>query len=155
GGGRRGGGGEGGGGGGGEGRWGGGGEGAEPGLSLREYVARRQQGSAAAAGKGDATQAEERKAEELRKTALLGPVLNDGERGVYLGLTILLRMVGLPTLTPLRAFLAACELARSQAVIAMVAAAAMFGFPSPVQVTLEGYRDRGLPGVSPHLDYRR
>ncbi|CAM9737005.1 unnamed protein product, partial [Scytosiphon promiscuus] len=47
-------------------------------------------------------------AEELRKTALLGPVLNDGERGVYLGLTVLLRMAGLPLLSPLRGLLAAC-----------------------------------------------
>ena len=57
----------------------GGGKEAEVGLSLREYVARRQQGSATAKG-GDVKQAEEKKAEELRKTAVLGPVLNDGER---------------------------------------------------------------------------
>lgn len=47
-------------------------------LSLRTYVSRRQAGSAATTG--DAAQAEEKKAQELRKTALLGPVLNDGER---------------------------------------------------------------------------
>lgn len=64
-------------------------------------------------------------------------------------------MAGLPTLTPLRGFLAACDFARSQAAEFVVAAAATCGLPSPVQATLEGYRDRGLPGVSPHLDYRR
>eukprot|EP00904_Undaria_pinnatifida_P001405 jgi/Undpi1/11265/HiC_scaffold_30.g13563.m1 len=132
----------------------GGGKGAEVGLSLREYVARRQQGSAAAKG-GDVKQAEEKKAEELRKTAVLGPVLNDGERGVYLGLTVLLRMVGLPLLSPFRGLLVACEFARRQLSKAMAALAVKFGLPSPVQASLEGYRDRGLPGISPYLDYRR
>lgn len=47
-------------------------------LSLRSYVRQRQKGSAAKV----AAQTEEAKAEELRKTALLGPVLNDGKRWV-------------------------------------------------------------------------
>ena len=43
-------------------------------LSLRSYVKRRQQGG------GREPTTEEKKREELRKTALLGPVLNDGAR---------------------------------------------------------------------------
>lgn len=50
-------------------------------LSLRSYVKQRQEGSAGSKG-GWQSESEEKKAEELRKTALLGPVLNDGERWV-------------------------------------------------------------------------
>lgn len=46
-------------------------------LSLRSYVKQRQGGRAEEEG---GLIAEEKKAEELRKTAVLGPVLNDGER---------------------------------------------------------------------------
>lgn len=45
-------------------------------LSLRTYVKQRQEGSAS---RGEAM-SDERKAEELRETALLGPFLNGGER---------------------------------------------------------------------------
>lgn len=45
-------------------------------LSLRSYVKQRQGGKVEEGG----AIAEEKKAEELRKTAVLGPVLNDGER---------------------------------------------------------------------------
>lgn len=50
---------------------------AEMGVSLRTYVKQRQQGSVT---KGGSEIAEEKKAEELRKTALFGPVLNDGQK---------------------------------------------------------------------------
>lgn len=49
-------------------------------LSLKMYVKQRQAGSAAANGGQGQAKAGEKRAEELRKTALLGPVLNDGER---------------------------------------------------------------------------
>ena len=64
-------------------------------------------------------------------------------------------MVGLPLLSPFRGLLVACEFARRQLSKAMAALAVKFGLPSPVQASLEGYRDRGLPGISPYLDYRR
>ena len=56
-----------------------------PMLSLKTYVKQRQAGGGGVASKGGggagvALQTEEKKAEELRKTALLGPVLNDGDR---------------------------------------------------------------------------
>ncbi len=51
-------------------------------LSLKTYVKQRQAGSVS-------TKGEEKKAEELRKTALLGPVLNDGERCASPGLACL------------------------------------------------------------------
>ncbi|CAN0417323.1 unnamed protein product, partial [Ectocarpus sp. 8 AP-2014] len=128
-------------------------------LSLKTYVKQRQAGSAAANGGQDQAKAEEKKAEELRKTALLGPVLNDGERGVYLGLTILLRLAGLPLLSPLRGLAAAFGFLRDRAARAAagLAASESWGLApaSTVRVALEGYRDRGLPGISPHLDYRR
>eukprot|EP00752_Nemacystus_decipiens_P005261 g4773.t1 len=143
-----------------------GGAGSVPMLSLRTYVKQRQAGG----GGGGAARAEEKKAEELRKTALLGPVLNDGERGVYLGLTILLRMAGLPLLAPLRGLVVLCVVARDQVARVAASLAADYlssaGPPSSppsysfwmarvVVGALEGYRDRGLPGISPHLDYRR
>lgn len=79
------------------------------------------------------------------------------ERGVYLGLTVLLRMAGLPLLSPLRGFLAVCGFARDLAARTAAVAAESAGLApsSAVRVVLEGYRDRGLPGISPHLDYRR
>lgn len=50
-------------------------------LSLKTYVKQRQAGGGGVASEGGGeAQTEEKKAEELRKTALLGPVLNDGER---------------------------------------------------------------------------
>ncbi|CAM9974262.1 unnamed protein product, partial [Hapterophycus canaliculatus] len=121
-------------------------------LSLKTYVKQRQAGSAAAKSGG-----EEKVAEELRRTALLGPVLNDGERGAYLGVTVLLRMAGLPLVLPFRGLLAACGFIGGLAARTAAAAAAAAGLApsSAVRVALEGYRDRGLPGVSPHLDYRR
>lgn len=45
-------------------------------LSIRSYVKQRQERKVEEGG----VIAEEKKAEELRKTAVLGPVLNDGER---------------------------------------------------------------------------
>ncbi|CAN0419763.1 unnamed protein product, partial [Ectocarpus sp. 8 AP-2014] len=128
-------------------------------LSLKTYVKQRQAGSAAANGGQGQAKAGEKRAEELRKTALLGPVLNDGERGVYLGLTILLRLAGLPLLSPLRGLAAAFGFLRDRAARAAagLAASESWGLApaSTVRVALEGYRDRGLPGISPHLDYRR
>ncbi|CAM9476068.1 unnamed protein product [Ectocarpus sp. 13 AM-2016] len=128
-------------------------------LSLKTYVKQRQAGSAAANGDQGQAKAGDKRAEELRKTALLGPVLNDGERGVYLGLTILLRLAGLPLLSPLRGLAAALGFLRDRAarVAAGLAASESWGLApaSTVRVALEGYRDRGLPGISPHLDYRR
>ncbi|CAN0396421.1 unnamed protein product, partial [Ectocarpus sp. 12 AP-2014] len=128
-------------------------------LSLKTYVKRRQAGSAAANGDQGQAKAGEKRAEELRKTALLGPVLNDGERGVYLGLTILLRLAGLPLLSPLRGLVAALGFLRDRAARAAagLAASETWGLApaSTMRVALEGYRDRGLPGISPHLDYRR
>ncbi|CAM9753506.1 unnamed protein product, partial [Ectocarpus fasciculatus] len=128
-------------------------------LSLKTYIKQRQAGSAAANGGQGEAQAGEKRAEELRKTALLGPVLNDGERGVYLGLTILLRLAGLPLLSPLRGLAAAFGFLRDRAASAAagLAASESWGLApaSTVRVALEGYRDRGLPGISPHLDYRR
>ncbi|CAB1098854.1 unnamed protein product [Ectocarpus sp. CCAP 1310/34] len=128
-------------------------------LSLKAYVKQRQAGSAAANGGRGQAKAGEKRAEELRKTALLGPVLNDGERGVYLGLTILLRLAGLPLLSPLRGLAAAFGFLRDWAARAAagLAASESWGLTpaSTVRVALEDYRDRGLPGISPHLDYRR
>lgn len=79
-------------------------------------------------------------------------------------------MVGLPLLAPLRCLLALCGLARDQTarVAASLAADYLLSAEPPsspssysawiarvVVGALEGYRDRGLPGISPHLDYRR
>ncbi len=95
------------------------------------------------------------------------PAPNDERRGAYLGLTILLRMAGLPLLSPLRGLVAVCGFARDQAARAAAALASHYlsatlppSPPSPrlaraVVGALEGYRDRGLPGISPRLDYRR
>lgn len=91
-------------------------------------------------------------------------------RGAYLGLTILLRMAGLPLLGPLRGLVVLCAAARDQLarVAASVAAYYLTSAAPPASPSsfsswmarvvvgaLEGYRDRGLPGISPHLDYRR
>eukprot|EP00903_Cladosiphon_okamuranus_P009097 g8695.t1 len=148
-----------------------GGAGGVHALSLKTYVKQRQAGGGG--GGGGAALTEEKKAEELRKTALLGPVLNDGERGVYLGLTILLRMAGLPLLAPLRGLMVLCAAARDQAArlaaslaadyLSLSSSAGTQSSPSShaswmarvVVGALERYRDRGLPGISPHLDYRR
>lgn len=76
-------------------------------------------------------------------------------RGVYLGLTILLRLAGLAVVAPVRGILTIFWFIRDRAAEAAEAAATRFGLPSPLRVALEGYRDRGLAGISPHLDYRR
>lgn len=77
------------------------------------------------------------------------------ERGVFLGLTLLLRVIGLPTLGVLRGLLATLDVLRQSAAAAAADAADRFGLPEVVQSALEGYRDQGLPGISRHLDYRR
>lgn len=76
-------------------------------------------------------------------------------RGMYLGLTVLLRAVGLPLLSPLRGLLEAFLFLGDWAAGTTAWLAGKLGAPIPVRVALEGYRDRGLEGISPHLDYRR
>lgn len=79
-------------------------------------------------------------------------------------------MAGLPLLAPLRGLVVLCAAARDQLarVAASVAAYYLTSAAPPASPSsfsswmarvvvgaLEGYRDRGLPGISPHLDYRR
>lgn len=72
-----------------------------------------------------------------------------------LGLTLLLRAIGLPLFGPVRAVLATCWFVGEKMTEAAADAAVSFGLPKAIVNLLEGYRNHGLPGLNRRLDYRR
>lgn len=76
-------------------------------------------------------------------------------RGIYLGLNIALRAIGLPFLGPLRAVFTACWFVGKKATELVADTAVKVGLPQVLVDLLKRFRDRGLPGLNRRLDYRR